>query len=91
MTTTASGTNQADIFRRVLEHQRGAMTPAVAQYFLQLELPDDDRTRLDELAAKARQGTLSAAEEADLDEFRRVGRLVELMKLKARKVLAAKS
>ena len=90
MTTIASGANQADIFRRVLE-QRGAMTPAVAQYFLQLELPHDDRTRLDELAAKAREGTLSAAEEADLDEFRRVGRLVELMKLKARKVLATKS
>lgn len=88
MTTTAPGTNQAEIFRRVLEHQQGSMTPEVAHYFLQLELPGDDRTRLDELAAKARQGTLSAAEQADLDEFRRFGRLVELMKLKARKVLA---
>jgi hypothetical protein len=88
MTTTVPGINQADIFRRVLKHQRDAMTPEVAQYFLRLELPDDDRSRVDELAAKARQETLSAAEQADLDEFRRLGRLVELMKLKARKVLA---
>jgi hypothetical protein len=89
MTTTASGTNQADIFRRVLEHQSVAMTPEVAQFFLQLELPDEDKTRLEELATKARQGSLSPVDQADLDEFRRLGRLVELMKLKARKALAA--
>ena len=63
------------------------MTPEVAQFFLQLELPDEDKTRLEELATKARQGSLSPVDQADLDEFRRLGRLVELMKLKARKSL----
>lgn len=89
MTTIASGTNQAEIFRRVLEHQSGAMTPEVAQFFLQLELPDEDRVRLADLAEKARQGALSPVDQADLDEFRRLGRLVELMKLKARKAISA--
>ncbi|MCI0357549.1 MAG: hypothetical protein L0211_03570 [Planctomycetaceae bacterium] len=64
------------------------MTPDVAQFFLQLELPAEDRAKLDELAEKARHGTLSPSDQADLDEFRRLGRLVELMKLKARKALA---
>ena len=92
MTTTAiTGTNQAEIFRRVLELQSAAMTPEVAQFFLQLELPEEDRTKLDDLAAKARQGALSPTDQVDLDEFRRLGRLVELMKLKARKALAAGS
>lgn len=87
MSTIATGTNQADIFRRVLELQGSAFTPEVAQFFLQLELPAEDRTRLDELATLARQGALSPSDQADLDEFRRIGRLVELMKLKARKSL----
>ena len=87
MSTIAAGTNQAEIFRRVLELQGNALTPEVAQFFLQLELPAEDRARLDELAALARQGTLSPSDHADLDEFRRFGRLVELMKLKARKSL----
>jgi hypothetical protein len=52
-------------------------------------LPGEDRARLDDLLAKARQGSLSPVDQADLDEFRRIGRLVELMKLKARKSLAA--
>lgn len=88
MTRTAHGVNQADIFRRVLDERGDALTPDVAQFFLQLELPADDRMRLEELAQRARAGTLSSAEQADLEEFRRLGRLVELMKLKARKALA---
>jgi hypothetical protein len=87
MSIIATGTNQTDIFRRVLELQGSALTPEVAQFFLQLELPPEDSARLEELAALARQGTLSPRDQADLDEFRRFGRLVELMKLKARKSL----
>jgi hypothetical protein len=91
MISAAPNTNQADLLRRILERQDQALTPEVAQFFLQLDLPEPDRQRLDELTAKSRQGNLSSAEEADLDEFRRLGRLVELMKLKARKVLATAS
>jgi hypothetical protein len=91
MTTTANGVNQAEIFRRVLDQRAGALTPEVAQFFLELELPAQDRALLEQLATRARAGTLTSAEQADLDEFRRLGRLVELMKLKARKVLVSEA
>lgn len=43
-----------------------------------------------ELAEKARQGLLSETEEGDLEEFRRCGRLMELLKLKSRTVLKSR-
>jgi hypothetical protein len=75
--------NQNDIFARTLDIRGERLSTDVARFFLDLELSPDDQTRLNELAEKARQGTLSANETRDLDEYRRVGRLVELMKLKA--------
>ncbi len=60
------------------------MSPAVAEFILSIKLAENDRQRLQELAAKARQGALSEAEEGALDEYRRAGRLMEMMKLKAR-------
>ena len=88
MSIATSGVNQAEIFRRVLDERAESLTPEVAQFFLELELPAQDRARLEELAARARAGALTPGEQADLDEFRRLGRLVELMKLRARKVVA---
>ncbi len=65
------------------------MSPEVAEFLLSMELAEDDRQRLQELAAKARQEALSEADEAALEEYRRAGRLMEMMKLKARIVLKA--
>ena len=39
---------------------------------------------MNSLAAKAREGTLSAKEVAQLDNYRDVGRLLELLQSKAR-------
>ena len=85
MSTAAA--NQNDIFARSLEIRGDRLSQDVAQFFLELDLSPDDRLRLDELAAKSRAGQLSEADQRDLEEYRRVGRLVELMKLKARAAL----
>ena len=45
---------------------------------------------MNELAAKAREGHLTADEESELEEFRRFGRLMEMLKLKADMVLRTK-
>ena len=79
-------TNQTDIFARSLG-QCQPLPGDVARFFLGLELTDADRSRLNDLAEKARHGTLTSAEQQDLDEYRRLGRLVELMKLKAKDAL----
>jgi hypothetical protein len=87
MPAATPSVSQADVFVRALESHRPALTPDVARFFLDLELSPQDRVRLDELAEKSRQGSLTSRDEADLEEFRRLGRLVELLKLKARKTL----
>lgn len=87
MSTVISPTNQTEIFARSLDEHGQGLTPDVARFFLDLELAPEDRSRLAELADKARGGTLTDAETRDLEEYRRLGRLVELMKLKAHVVL----
>jgi len=87
MITTNSAVQQSDILGRVLS--QGAIPREAATYLAALELSPADRTRLDELAERARRGTFSEIEERELEEFRRVGRLVEVLKLNARRALAA--
>ena len=89
MSAVTSPTNQTEIFARSLDRRRESISPDVARFFQELELTADDKARLDELAEKARQGMLTLQDEQDLEEYRRVGRLVELMRLKGR--LAARS
>jgi hypothetical protein len=44
---------------------------------------------MDELAEKARQGSLSPEERAEADSYERVGHFVSLLKSKARRSLAS--
>src|SRR4051794_4842696 len=83
MSTLSSSVNQVEVLARSIDRTGTRMAPEVARFFLDLQLSDDDRQTLEGLAEKARLGTLTPAEQADLDEIRRVGRLVELMKVKA--------
>ena len=75
--------NQVELLARSMDRVETAMSPEFARYFRDLQLSEEDRLALNNLAEKARRGTLSPAEQIDLDEYRRVGRLVELMKVKA--------
>jgi hypothetical protein len=79
--------NQNDIFARTLDSHAERLPTDVAKFFLDLELSASDKSRLNELAEKARHGTLTPPETRDLEEYRRIGRLVELLKLKARVAL----
>ena len=87
MIATTATINQADILGRALELRRSDLSPEVAQFLLAIELSPEDRQHLDLLAERARRGTLSEQEEIDLEEFRRAGRLVEFLKLRARQAL----
>lgn len=84
MSTLSSTVNQIEVLARSIDRAGAQMAPEVARFFLDLELSDADRHTLDVLAEKSRLATLTPAEQADLDEYRRVGRLVELMKVKAK-------
>lgn len=86
MSTSATNT-QASILDRALGQDLSNMSPDTARYFLSIKLDSSDEQRANELAEKARDGALSAEEQTEIDEYRRVGRVIEMLKLRAKVAL----
>jgi hypothetical protein len=78
---------EAAILARVIEADQGAVTPDVARYLLSMQLPRTDKDRVDELSAKARDGSLTEGETAELDSYLHIGRLLAVMQSRARRLL----
>jgi hypothetical protein len=78
---------EAAILARVIEADETEITPEVARYLLSRQLPEADERRVDELSAKARSGSLSAAENAELDSYLHIGSLLGVMQSRARRLL----
>jgi hypothetical protein len=83
----ATQTTSATILARALVAGPRDMSQELASFLASLELDPADSKRADELAAKARCGTLTAVEEGEIEEYRRSGRIIEALKLRALKVL----
>lgn len=81
------GTSEAAIFSRVMGPLSANLSRDAANSVLRITFPSIDRERMDELAEKARQGTLLPLEESELENYSRVGRLIEIMKSEARAAL----
>jgi hypothetical protein len=79
------------IWQRTIETKRSNLDPAAARALLRLKFSRADLDRADELAAKARDGRLSAAEERELEDYRTVGTALEFLKSKARLALKRSS
>jgi hypothetical protein len=82
-----SFTTSATIFARALMATPREMSPELAAYLVAIELDPEDAKRANELADKVRAGALTEEEESELDEYRRIGRLIETLKLRARTFL----
>ena len=74
---------QLDILGRILSD----MPIAVARHFLAATLLPSEHARMDELSAKARDGTLSTEEANELDEYLRAADLLAQLHSKARLAL----
>ena len=79
--------NDVAILGRVLEPDKANLSPAAARAILALGFSEADKARMRQLSAKAREGTLSPEEQADIDSYERVGHLLNIMKSKARRSL----
>lgn len=82
-----TGTSEGAIFSRVLQPDRGSLPVAAARAILELGFSQDDQERMRALSAKARDGSLSADEQAEINNYERVGHMLALMKLKANRSL----
>jgi hypothetical protein len=87
MSTALSTNNEAAILQRVLEPDRPTLSVAAARSILAIEFSPADKARMRELAAKARAGSLTADEQAEIDAYGRVGSLLAILKSKARRSL----
>jgi hypothetical protein len=78
-------TVDTDLFLRLWDQER--LTPPLARHLLKLTWSDADRARMAELAERNREGTITAAELRELDEFVRVGAVLSILQSRARKLL----
>jgi hypothetical protein len=72
------------VLERALATGTGGMSDALAQYVLSMDFPPEDHARVEELNEKARLGTLSKSEAADLDDYIAANDLLTILKAKAR-------
>jgi hypothetical protein len=84
---TLTATHQADILARVFRPEEADMSEDAARSLLKLTFSAEDRERMDALAAKAREGSLSDEEVLELENYERVNNLLGIMKSKARRCL----
>ncbi len=88
MQTIEASNSEADILARVIQPGRGDLPPAAAKALLKLGFTEQDRERMHELAVKNQDDGLTEAERRELDSYRRVGRLLDLLAARARRALA---
>jgi hypothetical protein len=80
-------TTEGAIWSRLLQPGSKALSLEAARSILRFDFAPEDKDRMHELAAKARDGSLTIAEQEDLRNYERVGNLLALLKSKARQRL----
>ena len=78
---------ESSIWNGILQPESGDLPQGAAKAFLRLEFSSTDRERMDQLAEKARTGTLTKQERQDAETYNRVAHLLALMQSKARRSL----
>jgi hypothetical protein len=86
-TKTTTAPSRASLWKRLLRPEHGDLQPEAAQFFLRLTFDEADRQRMHELAVKNQDGTLTPAEQAELDEYVQAGLVLDLLRAKARRSL----
>ncbi len=79
--------HEAAILTRIAGPDEPALSAAVARGILTLGFSPADKERMHALAAKAREGTLTCDEQAEVEAYSRVGSLLGILKSKARRAL----
>lgn len=65
----------------------GELSPTQARALLKLHFSEEDLSRMRELSAKARAGTLDTAEAVEIDTYERLGCMLAILHSKARRTL----
>ena len=80
---------EAQILTRVIAPEDSPWERKAAEAILEMGFKAADQQRIDELAKKARQGTLGPDERTEAESYERVGHFISLLKSRARQSLAS--
>jgi uncharacterized protein YnzC (UPF0291/DUF896 family) len=72
------------IWERVIDPNEDDLSPEAARFLLRLDFGEPDHARMEELAQKSNDGTLTADERLELQNYVRIGNVLALMQSKAR-------
>jgi len=75
--------SEAEILSNVLDVNEPTLGREHAQWLLTLKFTDQQRSRIVELADKGNRGELTEQEHVELDRYRRIGMLINLLQAKA--------
>lgn len=83
----AASNAETAILDRLIDAGPQDLPPEAARYPLDIDFPQTDKARMNELAGKAREGTLTRQEAMAVENYRRVSHLLALLQSKARRSL----
>jgi hypothetical protein len=84
MQQTPMPSSEAAIVGRLMKPDRGDFSPEAARDLLSLRFGDEDQARMRQLSLKAQEGTLTVSEQAEVENYRRVGYWLGILWSKAR-------
>ncbi len=79
--------SEAAILSRVIQPDSGDWPQAAAEAILRIGFNETDRERMTILLERAKSGDLTNEESEALEHYRHIGKLLELMKSRARRSL----
>jgi hypothetical protein len=80
-------TSEAAIWARIIDPEKNGLSSSAARAFLKLKFSEQEVAHMNELAQKNQEGLLSDAEREELEAYVKVGDVLSLLHLKARKSL----
>lgn len=86
-----STVTEAGILSRIIQPDKGGWDQAVATAILSFSFSDKDRERMHDLLERAKADELSEDDREELTSFHKAGRMLELMKARARISLQQKA
>jgi hypothetical protein len=77
----------AEVLRSVFDLPGRGISKPLAESLLEMDFPEEDAQRIEELSAKANEGNLTSDEEAELEAYVNIGDLLAYWQSKARQAL----
>jgi hypothetical protein len=84
----AAPTSDVAILSRLFRAEEGRLTAEAAESLLRIRFEPRDLDRMHELAARHQDDALGPAERVEMENYRRVGFLLDLMHSRVRRVLS---